>query len=114
MARVHLLRGKDGKLGTRAVEATPVTKMHIRTERLQANRSRDRIHALNYLASLLPADPNGAKGIRFTPQKNGTGLYCFEGAENDAGSIGALCRGWKAPPALPARLRGQISRSCAR
>lgn len=114
MARVHLLRGKDGKLRTRAVEAIPVTKMHIRTERLPPNRSRDRIHALNYLASLLPSDSNGATGIRFTPQKNGTGLYCFEGAANDAGSIGALCHGWKAPPAVPARLRGQISRSCAR
>jgi hypothetical protein len=72
-----------------------------------------RIHALNYLGETLDEVTSGAKGMRFTPQADGSGLYCVPGAGNDGGRIGALCKGWKLPSAIPAHLRGTIAGSCA-
>ena len=114
MARVHLKRGTDGTLNARAVEAIPVTNTHIAVARLSPTKSRQRIHALNYLASRLPKGGKDVEGLRFTPQKDGRGLYCFRGADRDGGTIGALCSGWTKAPPVPASLRGRIARSCAR
>lgn len=111
VGRVHLRKASDGKLITRAVEVIPVTKMHIRPERLPAKASADRIHALNYLASKLPS---GAEGMRFQIQKNGNGLYCFKGASKDPGRVGKLCRGYRGAGAIPSFLAGKIANSCAR
>ncbi len=111
VGRVHLREGSGGKLITRAVEVIPVTKMHIRPERLSAKASADRVHALNYLASKLP---RGAEGIRFQIQKNGNGLYCFKGASKDPGRIGQLCKGYRGAGGIPSFLAGKIANSCAR
>ena len=111
VGRVHLRKGSDGHLITRAVEVIPVTKMHIRPVKLSARKSADRIHALNYLARKLPA---GAEGMRFSIQKDGTGLYCFKGAGGDPGHVGRLCRGWKGAGGTPSFLAGKIAGSCAR
>ena len=111
VGRVHLRKAKDGKLTTRAVEVIPVTKMHIRPERLPARASADRIHALNYLASKLPS---GGNGMRFQIQQNGNGLYCFEGASKDPGRVGQLCKGYRGAGSIPSFLAGKIANSCAR
>ena len=111
LGRVHLLKMSDGRLKARAVEVVPVTQMHIRTEKMEPRKAMDRIHALNYLARKLPS---GAEGLQFTPQKDGSGLYCFKGASRDPGSIGKLCRGWKRPGGTPSFLAGKIASSCAR
>jgi len=66
------------------------------------------------LAAHLPAGPAGTEGIRFTPQPDGSGLYCFAGASREPGAIGRLCGSWRPAPAIPAGLRGRIARSCAR
>lgn len=53
-----------------------------------------------------------ARGVRFTPQADGRGLYCAAGAAGEDGAIGALCGGWL-PPEPPAEsLRSQIASSC--
>ncbi len=52
--------------------------------------------------------------MRFTPQADGSGLYCVEGAAGDGGKIGALCKSWKPAPAIPAGLRGTIAGSCVK
>jgi hypothetical protein len=52
--------------------------------------------------------------MRFTPRADGSGLYCVEGAKNDGGTIGALCRDYRPAPPVAASLRGSIARSCAR
>jgi len=114
MARVHLKRDPSGILKTRAVEVMPVTNTHISVKRLGPAKSRQRVHALNYLASRLPKGGDTVEGMRFTPQNDGRGLYCFRGAANDGGSIGALCRGWKAAPPVPANIRRRIAASCSR
>jgi poly-gamma-glutamate synthesis protein (capsule biosynthesis protein) len=113
LARVHLKSGADGKLGLRAVEAIPVTDTHYRPRRLSGDRGAARTHALNYLAATLDEE-GGARGLRFTPQRDGSGLYCVAGAESDGGKIGALCKGYAPAPPIPEALRGAIAASCSR
>ncbi len=113
-ARIHVAEGDDGTWRARAVEAIPVTDTHISPRRYSSvEQSHLRIHALNYLGETLDEVTSGAKGMRFTPQADGSGLYCVPGAGNDGGRIGALCKGWKLPSAIPAHLRGTIAGSCA-
>jgi poly-gamma-glutamate synthesis protein (capsule biosynthesis protein) len=112
MARVHLKRGKDGRLDLRAVEAIPVTDTHYRPRRIAGEKGVAHIHALNYLASTLDGDR--AQGVRFTPQRDGSGLYCLAGAAKDRGRIGALCQGYAPAPPVPDELRASIAASCAR
>lgn len=112
MARVHLARGKDGRLDLRALEAIPVTDTHYRPRRLTGEKGAGHIHTLNYLASTLDGD--GAQGLRFTPQRDGSGLYCVAGADKDSGRIGALCKGYAPAPPIPDELRAPIAASCAR
>jgi hypothetical protein len=113
MARVHLKRRADGRLEARAVEAIPVTDTHFKPRRLNPEQGTMRVHALNYLAGTLD-DPGGkARGMRFTPQADGRGLFCLPGAERDGGRIGALCRGFATAPPIPTTLQPQIAASCA-
>ena len=113
-ARVHVAEGEDGKWQTRAVEAIPVTDTHISPRRYTAlEQSHFRVHALNYLGETLDNAASGAKGMRFTPQADGSGLYCVQGAAKDGGRIGGLCKAWTPAPAVPATMRGTIAGSCA-
>jgi len=114
MARVHLGKGADGALELRAVEAIPVTDTHVRPRRLTGEQGAQRVHALNYLAQTLDDPAGRARGVRFTPQADGSGLYCLPGAAKDAGRIGKLCRGFQAAPPIPTGLAPQIAASCGR
>lgn len=114
MARVHLKKGADGKLALRAVEAIPVTDTHFRPRPLTGDAGASRIYALNYLASTLDDPSSGAQGLRFTPQANGSGLYCVPGANKDGGRSGALCKSYAPAPAIPTSLKNAIAASCAR
>ncbi|MEL6373240.1 MAG: CapA family protein [Pseudomonadota bacterium] len=113
-AKVHLLRGANGRFRARAIEAIALTGMHARPRPMGVGKARARMHALNYLAGRLGGSGGKARGVRFTPQRNGHGLYCFPGAGKDPGRIGRLCRGWQPAGAIPARLRGRIAGSCRR
>jgi poly-gamma-glutamate synthesis protein (capsule biosynthesis protein) len=111
MARVHLKKGAGGKLILRAVEAIPVTDTHFRPRRLTGEAGAVRIHALNYLDANLG---DGSNGVAFTPQPDGTGLYCLPGADKDGGTIGALCKSYTPAPPTPDSLRSAITASCSR
>lgn len=113
-AKVHLARNSDGELRSQAIEVVPITNTHRKPKPMNAASARARIHALNYLGARLGAKDGSATGVRFSPQKNGRGLYCMPGAARHSGKIGALCRGWKPAPGIPAALRGRIAGSCAR
>ncbi len=113
-ARVHLMKAAGGHFEVKAVEAIPMADTHRKTRRMIGDSGIARVHVLNYLASTLDDAASGAKGLRFTPQKNGSGLYCVAGAEKIAGSIGTLCRGYTPAPAIPEGLRGSIASSCSR
>ena len=114
MAKVHLRRAADGKLAIRAVEAIPVTDTHLRPRRLTGAQGAGRVHALNYLAGTLDEPAGKARGLRFTPQGDGSGLFCLAGADKDPGRIGALCRNFQAAPPIPSSLQSQIAASCSR
>ena len=115
LAKVHALADESGRLRIRAVEAVPVTNTHIRTTRFTSvKKSHQRIHALNYLASLLDSKQDGARGMRFTPQRDGSGLFCMPGAAAVGGKIGALCKSWTPAPPVPINLRARIAGSCRR
>jgi len=111
MARVHLKRQADGKLALRAVEAIPVTDTHYRPRRITGEAGAAHIYALNYLGANLGP---GSNGVAFTPQTDGTGLYCLPGADKDGGSIGALCKGYRPAPPMPENLEEPIAESCSR
>ncbi|MEL7543339.1 MAG: CapA family protein [Pseudomonadota bacterium] len=118
VARIHLKRSDAGLVTPLAVEVLPVTQTHIAVTRLAPAASTARVHALNYLAGKLPQSRGTpkAEGLRFTPQKDGRGLYCFAKATEDAseGRAATLCKGWTPAPQPPASLRRRIARSCAR
>ena len=114
MARVHLREASGGGLLLRAVEAIPVTDTHYRPRRLTGRKGAARIHVLNFLASTLDSAKDGTHGVRFTPQADGSGLYCLPGAAKESGRIGALCKRHMPAPPIPSSLRGAIAASCRR
>lgn len=112
-AKVHVARDDEGDLRAHAIEVIPLTGMHRKPKPMSAASGRARIHALNYLGSRLGARDGSARGVRFTPQRNGSGLYCLPGAGERSDKIGRLCAGWKPASSIPSALRGRIARSCA-
>jgi poly-gamma-glutamate capsule biosynthesis protein CapA/YwtB (metallophosphatase superfamily) len=114
LAKLHLRRGDDGRLRARAIEVVPLSQTHQRPAPMTGAAAKARIHALNYLGSTLGGSGARAKGVRFTPQPDGTGLYCFADARQLPGKIGKLCQGWQPPPGIPPAIRARIASSCRR
>lgn len=115
VARVHMSKGDHGRWTARAVEAVPITDTHVAPSRYPtAEAAHERIHALNGLSAMLDDPESGAKGLRFTPQADGSGLFCANGAAADGGRIGALCENWVEPPPVPPRTRRMLESACAR
>jgi len=111
MAKVHLAK-LEGDWKVEAIEAIPLTKTHMRPERFPVQQSVTRIYALNHLGAQL-GDGITSEGVRFTPRKDGSGLYCTPGAEALGGRVGALCTGWQPAPAIPKKLSRQLASACA-
>lgn len=109
VARVHLAGATGAPLDVRAIEAIPITDMHVRPRRLGPTEAGERIHVLNHLGEQF-----GAQGVRFGIEPDGTGLYCAAGAERLQGPIGQRCA--NAPVAIspPASLASRIAAACAR
>ncbi len=82
-----MLKHAEHRLGTPLGEPEPVSRS-IRTVKLSRRKAADCVHALKYLARKLS---RGAEGMRFSIQKDGTGLYCFKGAGKDPGKIASSC-----------------------
>jgi poly-gamma-glutamate capsule biosynthesis protein CapA/YwtB (metallophosphatase superfamily) len=111
MAKVHLAR-IDGAWRVEAIEAIPLTNTQTHPERFAAKDAELRIDALNHLAAGLDDQAKGAKGVRFTPQADGSGLYCADGAAALGGKIGALCKDWL-PAAEPMKpVADKIAQAC--
>ncbi len=109
MAKVHLARG-DAGWAVGAIEAIPLTNTHLRPERFAAAEAQTRIYVLNHLAAELD-DGKQAKGVRFTPLDDGSGLYCGPSAGALSGSLAKLCEGWQ-EPAAPEPLAAAIDEAC--
>jgi hypothetical protein len=112
MARLHLQKTESGRLVVRAVETIAVTDMHERPRRLSAASGRQHIYVLNHLAGQYDDARRGMKGVRFSPQADGTGLYCAPGAERLPGRIGDLCRARELPTAPSLALTRRIRGAC--
>jgi hypothetical protein len=110
MAKVHLAR-IGGAWQVEAVEAIPLANTQTKPERFKAEEAVKRIYALNHLAGELD-DEKAAKGVRFTPQADGTGLYCAEGAAELGGKLAALCQGWQEPGEPDKALAKKIADAC--
>ena len=113
-ARLHLTRRADGHLAARAIEVVPLTGMHMRPTRLAPAAATLRVHVLNHLAAGLDAPAAKARGVRFVPRADGSGLHCLPGAEREAGRIGELCAGWAEPTQPASNLVQQIAGACGR
>ncbi|MEQ1755420.1 MAG: CapA family protein [Micropepsaceae bacterium] len=113
VAKVHLSAVAGEKPKLRAIEAIPVTGMHIRTRRMAPEDSTVRIFALNHLNNQF-----GQNGVQFGIEPDGTGLYCAPGAERLSGTIGARCamapRTVQPAPALASRIADACSRKLVR
>lgn len=90
VGRVHL-KIEAGRAAIRAIEAIPIKGTHLRPVRFEPTQARQRIQILNALSARLDNAASGARGVRFKPTEDGSGLYCSPGAEQDGGRIGALC-----------------------
>jgi poly-gamma-glutamate capsule biosynthesis protein CapA/YwtB (metallophosphatase superfamily) len=112
LARVHMAPGSDERLAVKAIEVVPITDMHLKPRRMSPKAAITRLRVLNGLAKNLDITRIGARGVRFKPQSDGTGLHCLRGASKENGRIGELCRGWSEEAA--ARLAKASTPSCAR
>lgn len=110
MAKVYLAR-IDGAWKVEAIEAIPLTNTQVRPARFSAQEAEKRIYALNHLAASLD-DDKAARGVRFTPQPNGSGLYCADGASALSGKIGTLCQGWQHAGEPDPKLAAKIEAAC--
>jgi poly-gamma-glutamate synthesis protein (capsule biosynthesis protein) len=111
MAKVYLAR-IDGVWKVEAIEAIPLTNTKLRPAPFGAEEAERRIYALNHLAGGLD-DGKNAKGVRFTPQQNGSGLYCADGAAALGGEIGTLCQSWQPPGEPDKALAAKLAAACA-
>lgn len=112
VVRVHLARGASGRMETRAIEAIPITDMHLKARPMTGEEGRLRIEVLNHLAGDLDEPRANATGVRFATRPDGSGLYCAAGAASEPGRIGALCKGWE-PPESPAReVARRVANAC--
>ncbi len=110
MAKLHLAR-IDGAWRPEAIEAIPLTNTQEKPEPLAAAEATKRIYVLNHLAAGLD-DEKGAKGVRFTPQADGSGLYCADGAAGLGGTLGNLCQGWQQAGEPDKKLASKIAAAC--
>ena len=93
MAKVHLAPHRRG-LARRGDRGDPARQYPNQARALRGEEAEN---------SHLCAQPSlrrsrrrakGAKGVRFTPQSDGSGLYCADGAATLGGKIGTLCQNW--------------------
>ena len=110
MAKVHLAR-IDGVWRVETIEAIPLTNTQAKPERFAAEEGTKRIYALNRLAAELD-DGKSAKGVRFTPQADGSGLYCADGAADLGGKLATLCQGWQQAGEPDKALAAKIASAC--
>ena len=104
MAKVHLAR-IDGSWRVEAIEAIPLDQHANEAGTLLAPRSRRSASMRSIISAAGLDDGKNAKGVRFTPQANGSGLYCADGAAALGGKLATLCQGWQ-----PAGRTGQAAR----
>lgn len=108
LGRVTLKKHDDGSLTLVSVRVVPLTDMHIATKPLPPEKATTRIHVINHLSGQLTDADAGAQGLAFTPQPDGSGLWC-----NPADMSGQCHEGGPPPPPSKA-LANRIAKACSR
>jgi len=111
-ARLHLATGETGHFRVRAIEVVPLTDMHHKVAAMGPAQAAERVQVLNYLAAGLDSVATGARGVRFAARPNGTGLYCADGAGEEPGRIGELCRSWRGPDVMTQTQHARVASAC--
>lgn len=113
VARVHVTVGEGRRSRLAAIEAIPVKGTHRHVQPIGGAEGQARIAVLNWLANRLDNEREGARGVRFLPRTDGTGLYCAPGAAQWGGaSVAALCQTYTEPPVLRERDAYAIADAC--
>ena len=89
----------------------PLSAESKRVLTFAAEEAAKRIYVLNHLAEGLD-DEKTAKGVRFTPQPDGSGLYCASAAVGFGGKLASLCQGWQEPAEPDQALARAIDQAC--
>jgi poly-gamma-glutamate synthesis protein (capsule biosynthesis protein) len=84
LGRVQLDRTDGGELSVISVRVVPLTDMHRATKPLSPEAAGLRIAALNHLSGQLDDPASGARGLRFSVQEDGSGLWCNPNAGEGA------------------------------
>ena len=108
LGRVRLARADDGSLSLISVRVVPLTDMHRATKPLPPEPSTLRVAVLNHLSGELDAPDEGAMGLRFSAQEDGSGLWCNPQAEAGACSVAT------APTNVPQNTAARIASTCRR
>ncbi len=111
MARVHLTAKGSEKPKLAAVQVVPITSTHMQTALMSPRRATKRIGILNGLAHQLDDPAAGAKGLRFVPQSDGSGLFCTADAAIHA-RTGALCKNYNPDQLASARVQRSAVATC--
>ncbi len=110
LAKVHLGKGRSGRLAAKAIEVWALDRMHIKARPMTGKKGKRRIAVLNKLARGFDNTEKGARGVRFMAREDGSGLACLDGASSAGGRIGKLCGNWSAKAVAQQKLG---SASCA-
>lgn len=94
IVKVHLAGQGEERPQIAAIEVFPITATHIQPRRLNARQSARRIGIINGLAAQFDDPGQGARGVRFTTRRDGSGLFCTAAAKAHPATAG-LCEGWK-------------------
>lgn len=94
LVRLHLVRRGDEKPKLAAIEVVPLTDTHMQTRPMAPRAAARRIGILNGLARQFDRPRQGAKGVRFVAQSDGSGLYCDSNANSHPATAG-LCRNYR-------------------
>lgn len=106
--RVTLMRAIGATFEVETVEAVPLADMHFQPRPMSGNDAAIRIDVLNYLGAALDDARSAARGLRFAPQADGSGLWCA------AGSLQARCAGWTEPALATGARQIDITQACGR
>ena len=108
LAKVHLVTTGSTKPQVAAVEVVPIRDTHYRTTPMSARQAARRIGILNGLAAQFDNTKDGAKGVRFVPQADGSGLFCTADAKTHP-KTRALCAKYRPSDAgTPTNIGGQL------
>ncbi len=114
IARVHFGRINNARFEVRAVEVFTLRDMHVGPRVRTGEDGARRIGVLNMLATGLDDARGAAKGVRFMPQADGSGLYCTAAAQANPDAIARQCRVAVAsleglPTAVPSQTCGPVT-----